>query len=251
MALTFNVIPLTFLKDQEEINKIIKNTIILKYLYKKSNAVIPLQKLIEGTQYGYNDSAKKIGKNKFLRISDITNGAVNWETVPFCDCTDEETYFLKSKDILIARTGGTTGKSFMISMPPKSSIYAGYLIRIRANESTMPEYLNLFLNSYAYWSQIVSLNEDNFRPRVNAISLKTLLVPNCSKEMQEDAVKISNGEYLEKYDDLFEKINQLEKCKDLEEEYRKSLRYASMLKEALIVDAFETVNSEFESLNKS
>ena len=50
---------------------------------------------------------------------------------------------------------------------------------------------------------------------------------------------------------LFEKINQLEKCKDLEEEYRKSLRYMSLLKEALIFDAFETVNSEFESINKS
>jgi len=65
MALTFNVTPLSFLKDQEEINRIIKNTIILKYFYKQSNAVIPLQKLIEGTQYGYNDSAKKLARISF------------------------------------------------------------------------------------------------------------------------------------------------------------------------------------------
>ncbi|MEI2695224.1 MAG: hypothetical protein V9E90_09160 [Saprospiraceae bacterium] len=240
MALTFKFIPLTFLNNPEEINKIIRNTIILKYLYKIAKSTVPLQSLIEGTQYGYNDSAKKSGKNKFLRISDIKDGAVDWETVPFCDCTDEETYLLNSKDILVARTGGTTGKSFMISEPPKSSIYAGYLIRIRANESTVPEYLNLFLNSYAYWSQIVSLNEDNFRPRVNAESLKSLVVPNCSIEIQNDAVKISNGEFLENYDELFEKMKQLEKCNDLEEEYKTSLKYASMLKEAMIVDAFET-----------
>ena len=105
--------------------------------------------------------------------------------------------------------------------------------------STLPEYLNLFLKSYAYWSQIVSLNEDNFRPRVNAESLKCLVVPNCSIEIQNNGVKISNGEYLDNYDELFDKVKQLEKCNDLEEEYKPSLKHASMLKEALFVDAFE------------
>ena len=141
MSLKFKFIPLTFLKDEEEIKKQIKNTIILRYLFEQNNSTTTLAKVIEGTQYGYNASALVAGKNKFLRISDITDGKVNWQTVPFCDCDDESTYLLYPNDILIARTGGTTGKSFLITNPPLHSIFAGYLIRIRANETTSPQFL--------------------------------------------------------------------------------------------------------------
>ena len=144
MSLNFKYIPLTFLTDESEIKKQICNTIILRYFFDKSNSTVKLNDLIEGTQYGYNASALESGNNKFLRISDITNGKVDWETVPFCNCDDEETYLLYPDDILIARTGGTTGKSFLISSPPEHSIYAGYLIRIRANSETKPEFLKLF-----------------------------------------------------------------------------------------------------------
>lgn len=161
MSLSFKFIPLTFITNENEIKKQIRNTVILRYFFDKNESVIKLKKVIEGTQYGYNASALESGQHKFLRISDITDGKVDWKAVPFCDCTDEEIYLLNTDDLLIARTGGTTGKSFLIKEPPTNSIYAGYLIRIRANENTNPEFLNLFLNSYAYWSQIVSLNEVN------------------------------------------------------------------------------------------
>ena len=83
---------------------------IEKYFFEKNSKTVKLNSLIENTQYGYNASALQSGKNKFLRISDITDGKVEWDTVPYCDCNDEETYLLYSDDILIARTGGT-GKS--------------------------------------------------------------------------------------------------------------------------------------------
>lgn len=238
MALDFKYIPLTFQTDQAEISRQIRNTLILKYIYTKYAKSARLESLIQDTQYGYNDSAKSEGKNKFLRISDISNGSVNWETVPFCNCTDEETYLLHSKDILVARTGGTTGKSFMIENPPMHSIYAGYLIRIRANKNNNPEFINLFLNSYAYWSQIVSLNEDNFRPRVNAKSLKSLIVPICDPKIQLEAIRISNGQNVEGYDSLHHAIDQIEKCNKLEIEYQKAIQHTRTLKEVMIIDAF-------------
>jgi len=129
--LKFDYVPLTFISNQEEVKKQIRNTLILIHLFEKYNSPVRLEKLIEDTQYGYNASALQSGKNKFLRISDIHESKVNWETVPYCNCDDEETYLLKNEDILIARTGGTTGKSFKIDNPPTHSIYAGYLIRIR------------------------------------------------------------------------------------------------------------------------
>ena len=208
MSLKFKYIPLTFLKDENQIKVQIKNTVILKYLFDKYNNFTKLEELIVDTQYGYNASALKSGANKFLRISDITDGKVNWESVPYCDCSDEGTYLLKTNDLLIARTGGTTGKSFIIENPPKKSIFAGYLIRIRANEENKAEYLNLFLNSYVYWSQIMSLNKGEFRPSVNATKLKNLIIPKVDVNIQEDAINISKGKSVVGYKVLEAQISQ-------------------------------------------
>lgn len=243
MSLSFKFIPLTFLNDENEIKKQIRNTIILKYFFERNSEIVHLEDLITGTQYGYNASALVEGRNKFLRISDITDGKVNWKTVPYCNCTDEETYLLFPNDILIARTGGTTGKSFLISEPPALSIYAGYLIRIRANDETNPNYLNLFLNSYVYWSQIVSLNEDNFRPSVNANKLKKLILPKCDETAQNDAVKISNDELVNGYDDLYQLIGETllkyDKLKEIQFEKNNQLELQKALKQSILSEALQ------------
>jgi type I restriction enzyme S subunit len=243
MSLSFKFIPLTFLNDEDEIKKQIRNTIILKYFFERNSETVRLEDLITGTQYGYNASALVQGRNKFLRISDITDGKVNWKTVPYCNCTDEKTYLLFPNDILIARTGGTTGKSFLISEPPAFSIYAGYLIRIRANEETIPDYLNLFLNSYVYWSQIVSLNEDNFRPSVNAEKLKKLILPKCDQNAQNDAVKISNGELISGYDYLYQLIDETllkyDKLKEIQVEKANQLNLQKILKQSILLEAIQ------------
>jgi type I restriction enzyme S subunit len=243
MSLNFKYIPLTFLTDESEIKKQICNTIILRYFFDKNNTTVKLNDLIEGTQYGYNASALESGNNKFLRISDITNGKVDWETVPFCNCDDEETYLLYPDDILIARTGGTTGKSFLISSPPEHSIYAGYLIRIRANSETKPEFLKLFLDSYAYWSQIVSMNEDEFRPSVNANKLKQLLLPKCEPSEQEIAIKISLGEVISGYEDLSiqidKAINEYENCKRIQEHCLIQKSNTEFLKQSILQEAIQ------------
>lgn len=243
MSLNFKYIPLTFLTDESEIKKQICNTIILRYFFDKNNSTVKLNDLIEGTQYGYNASALESGNNKFLRISDITNGKVDWETVPFCNCDDEETYLLYPDDILIARTGGTTGKSFLISSPPEHSIYAGYLIRIRANSETKPEFLKLFLDSYAYWSQIVSMNEDEFRPSVNANKLKQLLLPKCEPSEQEIAIKISTGEVISGYEDLRiqidKAINEYENCKRIQEHCLIQKSNTEFLKQSILQEAIQ------------
>lgn len=207
--LNFDYVPLTFINDQEEIKKQIRNTLILIHLFEKYNNPVRLEQLIEGTQYGYNASALQSGKNKFLRISDIHESKVIWETVPYCNCDDEKTYLLKKDDILIARTGGTTGKSFKIDNPPAHSIYAGYLIRIRAKQEVNPDYIYLFLHSFAYWSQIVNLNERNFRPKANAENLKSLILPDCPSNVQTDAVRIANGESVKGYEELYSEIEKV------------------------------------------
>jgi type I restriction enzyme S subunit len=243
MSLNFKYIPLTFLKDLDQIKEQVKNTIILSHFFDKNKDEIKLEKLIEGTQYGYNASALESGQNKFLRISDITNGVVDWNSVPYCDCTDEKTYLLKKDDLLIARTGGTTGKSFLIDNPPSKAIYAGYLIRIRANEKNEPEFLNLFLNSYVYWSQVLSLNKGEFRPSVNATKLKELILPKCSIQEQKDAVKISNGEIVKGYEGLLERIKKtlisFDNSQAVLKEYSNQKHLLTQLKQSILQEAIQ------------
>ncbi len=242
-TLNFDYVPLTFINDPEEIKKQIRNTLILIHLFEKYNSPVRLEKLIEGTQYGYNASALQSGKNKFLRISDIHESKVNWETVPFCNCDDEETYLLKREDILIARTGGTTGKSFKIDNPPKHSIYAGYLIRIRAKAEVNPDYIYLFLHSFAYWSQIVNLNERNFRPKANAENLKGLILPDCPKAIQDEAVKISQGLNVKGYEDLFSEIekaiNDYDKTQEIQILLSDQLREIENLNHSILQEAVQ------------
>ena len=243
MSLNFKYIPLTFLNDVNIIKEQIKNTVILRYLFDEYGGYSKLENLITGTQYGYNASALQSGKNKFLRISNITDGKVNWDTVPFCDCSDEHTYLLDKNDLLIARTGGTTGKSFIIDNPPDKAIFAGYLIRIRANQENNPEFLNLFLNSYVYWSQVVSLNKGEFRPSVNATKLKELIVPKIDVEIQRDAVNISKGVSVDGYEvlenNITKALNDFEKSQEIIEHFERQGNSVELLKQSILQEAIQ------------
>ncbi len=107
-----------------------------------------------------------------LRITDIHHSKVHGDSVPFCDCSDDEEYLLKDHDILIAQTGGTTGKSFFVEDPPSNAVFASYLIRIRLKRGVNIHFINSFLSSYCFWSQIVEMKAGSAQPNVNAEKLK-------------------------------------------------------------------------------
>lgn len=130
--------------------------------------------------YGVTTSAVSLNEGpRLLRITDITENGVNWEKVPGCNISEKEK--AKSKlldgDIVIARTGGTVGKSFLIRNPP-SAVCASYLLRLRPNRSLIiPDYLNLFLASDFYWSQLKAAAQGAAQPNVNSTTLSKLILP--------------------------------------------------------------------------
>ena len=128
-------------------------------------------------QYGLSNSAESQGTHRLLRITDIQDGTVNWDTVPFTTTDDPDTYVLKSGDIVFARTGATVGKSFLIAETPYPSVYASYLIRIRLLGNLPPEYIYHFFDSTCYWSQITDKSVGVGQPNCNGTSLKELFVP--------------------------------------------------------------------------
>ena len=135
--------------------------------------------LSESIQYGYNAPAKEHGRIKMVRISDIQDNAVLWDTVPFCNIDEKsiETYLLKPNDILFVRTGGTVGKSYLVRNVPEDAIYAGYLIRTRYSANLLPEYLKFFMESELYWFQLRNGTIATAQPNCNGKTLANMLVP--------------------------------------------------------------------------
>ena len=135
--------------------------------------------LSESIQYGYNAPAQENGRIKMIRISDIQNNSVLWETVPYCDIRESEidTYLLRPNDILFARTGGTVGKSYLVQEVPEEAIYAGYLIRTRYSNQLCPQYLKYFMESELYWSQLREGTIATAQPNCNGKTLGNMLVP--------------------------------------------------------------------------
>ena len=130
--------------------------------------------------YGVSESAKSEGKFKLLRITDIQDNAVNWNTVPYTDYPESksENYILQAGDILFARTGATVGKSYLVDDDvPENAIYASYLIKVRVSNMIIPQYVKYFFESGFYWEQIANNSVGVGQPNVNGSSLGNLWVP--------------------------------------------------------------------------
>ena len=158
-----------------------------------------ISELCEKPQYGYTASAstEQIGPH-LLRITDIQNGSVNWETVPYCDCPKPEKYLLEKDDILFARTG-PTGKSFLVEECP-TAVFASYLIRLRVREWVTPQYLYAFFQSPDYWAQVSASTSVSAQPNCNATKLANLKVPIPPLEQQQSIVT-----YLDNFQEQMQK----------------------------------------------
>jgi len=158
--------------------------------------VTQLGKVVEKPQYGYTASASEepIGPN-FLRITDIQDNRVQWGSVPYCEIDNRrlEKYRLKQGDILIARIGATTGKTYLITECP-DSVFASYLIRVRAKpESVTSEYLHYFTNTEIYWTQINASKGGRLKQGVNIPVLTSLVVPLPPLSEQRAIARILNA----------------------------------------------------------
>lgn len=184
---------------------------------------------ISQINYGYTASSKhgKVGPH-FLRITDIQNNNVDWSKVPYCDFDlekDMEKFLLKTGDIVFARTGATTGKSYLLDSPPKS-VFASYLIRVRLLENSIkPEFLNMFFQTSTYWQAINSGLSGSAQGGFNASKLAGLLIPHPTDKSAQDFI-----------------VNKLKNLTDetivLEEIYQQKITALDELKQSLLQKAF-------------
>jgi type I restriction enzyme, S subunit len=138
-----------------------------------------LKEISLNIQYGYTASTNENSTGvKYLRITDIQNNSVDWNTVPLCKCEQIDIYKLKKGDIVIARTGATTGKSFLLKNIPETSVFASYLIRLETIDILcLPEYIAIYMQSRYYWKQITVVSKGTAQPGANASILSKLKIP--------------------------------------------------------------------------
>lgn len=132
---------------------------------------VKLADLCDSIDYGYTEAASSIPIGpRFLRITDIVGATINWHEVPFCE-VDKQTkdkYRLHHGDIVIARTGATTGVSAYISAPPEA-IFASYLVRLKAGKDADPRFLSYFLKSPEFWTYMRGvLGDKSAQPNASA-----------------------------------------------------------------------------------
>ncbi len=179
--------------------------------------------------YGFTASADPSCKDtRLLRITDIQDDQVDWESVPGCRCTEKERtkYFLAEGDILIARTGGTVGKSFLVDSLPVQSVFASYLVRVIPSSFELATFLKLYLGSPCYWSQIVDAAR-GAQPNVSGSKLKGLIIP--LPPLAEQAAIVERVEAL------------MAHCRELEAEIEQSRTHAAHLLQAVLKEAFAPV----------
>ncbi|MCA2657414.1 MAG: restriction endonuclease subunit S [Microcystis sp. M049S2] len=148
---------------------------------------------ISTINYGYTAKASfNKADSLFLRITDIQDNFVDWKTVPYCSISeiDYEKYKLIDNDIVFARTGATTGKSYLIKKPPKS-VAASYLIRLRLTDcDILPEFIAKYFQTPTYWNDISLGIVGSAQGGFNASKLSDLIIPVPPIEEQKRIVEI-------------------------------------------------------------
>ncbi|EEW1688933.1 TPA: restriction endonuclease subunit S [Escherichia coli] len=170
---------------------------------------ITLAEICTDISYGYTASAtaKPVGP-KFLRITDIQGGKVNWENVPYCEIDEKDSlkYLLQDGDIVIARTGNSTGENFIFSSNTKV-VFASYLIRFRIDpKKANPKFIWLQMRTPQWWSFIDSVKTGSAQAGANAKVLGLYEVELPERKIQDHIADI--GFNLLKKQDINSKINQ-------------------------------------------
>jgi len=182
---------------------------------------------ISEVKYGFTAKASvdPIGP-RFLRITDIQDGDVDWDQVPYCRLSEKERarHTLRAGDIVFARTGATTGKSFLIREAPEA-VCASYLIKVRPDKSVVhPGFLNVYFQTRAYWETIALGTEGAAQGGFNASKLAALPIPLPPLEEQQRIV---------------ERLDRLKEfTSELESRYAEAISDLDQLRQSLLAKAF-------------
>jgi len=167
--------------------------------------------------YGMNAAARDFdGENKYIRITDISENTHKFDPNPLCSPNGDldDKFLLKENDIVFARTGASTGKSYLYDKNDEKLYFAGFLIKFNINKANSKfVFYNTIQEDYANWVNVMSVRSG--QPGINAEEYKKLTIRFPSIPEQ---TKIA--EFLSLIDIKIEKLN---KELGINKEFKKGL----------------------------
>lgn len=162
---------------------------------------------IDSVQYGYTADETSLveGDAKYLRITDIVPYFVDKERVPFCKISSKNNakYKVYENDLLIARTGATTGFNLLVPKGFDNYVFASYLIRFNYDQKALyPKYLKHVLKSQQYYGFVKNYIGGSAQPGMNPKGFSRFEIPYVEYNIQKRIASI-----LSAYDDLIENNN--------------------------------------------
>jgi type I restriction enzyme, S subunit len=146
-----------------------------------------LRDVCDSMDHGFTASAtsEPIGP-RFLRITDIVPSVIDWHNVPYCPSPDRnaEKYALREGDIVVARTGATTGYAKRLNKRYPASIFASYLVRLRIKPTFSNHLFGVLVESDEYKRFIKGNWSGAAQPQANAQVLTSIPIVIAPEPMQ-------------------------------------------------------------------
>ena len=126
----------------------------------------------------------------YLRITDIfDDGTLNFSGLKSVSDSNAGKYFLNPNDIVFARTGGSTGRSYFYDGTDGKFVYAGFLIKFSLDSKKVnPKYIKYFCLSESYKKWVHSFNTGSTRGNINAQTFGNLEIPLLERPQQDKIV---------------------------------------------------------------
>lgn len=137
--------------------------------------------LTKNPEYGINAPAVAYSDNLpvYIRITDISqDGRFLPDKKVSVNHILSTNYLLEIDDLVLARTGASTGKSYLYNTEDGELTFAGFLIRVKVNiQKLNPQYLKGFLNTKPYWNWVNMMSMRSGQPGINGKEYSQLQIP--------------------------------------------------------------------------
>jgi len=153
--------------------------------------------------YGIGAPAVAYDANKYtyLRITDINDdGTLNRNGLMSVEDERAGDYLLKENDIVFARTGNSTGRTYFYDGRDGELVYAGFLIKFSLdNKKVNPRILKYYTHSQPYYDWVQSFDTGGTRGNINAKVFGAMPITLPPRYQQDRIVEI-----LKSFDDKIE-----------------------------------------------
>ncbi|MDY5666659.1 MAG: restriction endonuclease subunit S, partial [Alloprevotella sp.] len=172
-----------------------------------------------------NAAAKNYdGVNKYIRITDIDEASSTYtdKDIVSPDGVLTDNYLVNNRDILLARTGASTGKSYLYKKSDGKLYYAGFLIR--ANVTTHdPYFVFSQLHTHRYWRWVSIMSARSGQPGINSQEYSSFPIYTTSIEEESKIAKLLSllDERIATQSKIIEDLKKL-KCTIIEKHYRQA-----------------------------